>query len=656
MRDVFRVSAAAAVLLAVFWAGRVHGQTDYEEKVMEGSEGDEASAAAAWERLDGWRNHPLDLNRAGSDELRLLPLFSPALAEAAVRERERSGPFRDKRDFFERLGLDRPTAEAVDPYVAAAPVARGSGRRTNSVRVSGRRGFPEPAGFGDGRYAGSSLHVLAKAETRSRGGPSAGMVIEKDPGEERWNDRLSGYAAFPLRANRIRITAGCFETEAGQGLVLWGPYASIPSGDPVGSVCRSAAGVSGSASSGESGRFSGCAAEWNSGPWSAILLGSASAVDASVDGSGTVTAFRTSGLHRTESEIAGRGACRLNEGAGRAAFRAGGFSAGGTWCLTRYSRAVNLADEERRPYGFHGRNNAVWGLDWDWSGRRFRFCGEWARSRGGGAGFIASLAVQSDGASLCLSGRGMDPDFHSFRANGFGASSNETGWTVGFKAALSKNTDVSGYADLARHPVRTWLSPLPSAGSTVVVHAERKLGSGTALRGRIRFRDGQDPGDSAENDGGQDPGAFRSVRLDLDTRPGRGFRVRSRAEFTAAGVKGRSSAGLERGSALSEEILWEPRPDWSVSAGLMLFDTDSWDTRVTVTESDWPGAFSMIPLYREGRRWSGRVRGAACRGVSVTLKLSGIVYAAAASRGSGPERVDGRSEWNAGAQVEWRIK
>ncbi|MDM7924974.1 MAG: helix-hairpin-helix domain-containing protein [bacterium] len=655
MRGASRVFAAA-VLLAAFLAGRIHGQTDYEEKVMEGSEGDEASAAAAWERLDRWRDHPLDLNRAGSDELRLLPFFSPALAEAAVRERDLSGPFRDKRDFFERLGLDRTTADAVDPYVSAAPAGRGADRRTRHVRVSGRRGVPEPAGFRDGRYAGSPLAILAKAETRSRGGPSAGMVIEKDPGEEKWNDRLSGYAAFPLHAGRLRVTAGCFETEAGQGLVLWGPYASIPAGDPVGSVCRTAAGVSGSASSGENGRFSGCAAEWNGGPWSAILLGSASAVDASIDGSGTVTAFRTSGLHRTESEIAGRGACRLDEGAGRAAFRAGGFSAGGTFCLTRCSRTVNLEDEERRPYGFRGRNNAVWGLDWDWSGRRFRFCGEWARSRGGGAGCVASLAVQSDGASLCLSGRRMDADFHSFRAKGFGASSNEIGWTVGFKAALSKSTDVSGYADLARHPVRTWLSPLPSAGSVVVVHAERKLGSGTALRARIRFRSGQDSGDSAENAGDQDPGAFRSVRLDLDTRPRRLFRVRCRAEFTAAGAKGRSSSGRERGSALSEEIRWEPRPDWSVSAGLMLFDTDSWDTRVTVTESDWPGSFSMIPLYREGRRWSGRVRGAVCGGVSVTLKLAGIVYASAASRGSGPERVDGNSEWNAGAQVEWRIK
>ncbi len=656
MKGAFRIPAAAAVLLAAFLATRAHGQTDYEEKVMEGSEGDEASAAAAWERLDRWRNHPLDLNRAGSDELRLLPFFTPALAEAAVRERDRSGPFRDRRDFIERLGLDRATADAVDSYITAAPVARGAGRRTNSVRVSGRRGFPEPAGFGDGRYAGSSLHVLAKAETRSRSGPSAGLVTEKDPGERQWNDRLSGYAALPVSEGRLRITAGCFEAEAGQGLVLWGPYASIPAGDPAGSVCRTAAGVSGSASSSESGRFSGCAAEWNSGPWGAILLGSRSAVDASLDDSGTVTAFRTSGLHRTESEITGRGACRINEAAGRAAFRSGGFSAGGTWCLTDYSRTVNLLDEVRRPYGFRGRNNAVWGLDWDWSNRRLRICGEWARSRGGGAGLITSLAVQSRGASLCLSGRRTDADFHSFRANGFGSGSNETGWFVGFKAALSKNMDVSGYADLVRHPVRTWLSPLPSAESTIVVYAERKLGSGTALRARFRFRDGQDTGTSAETADAADPGAFRSVRIDLDSRPVRGFCIRCRAESTAAGGNGRSSAGRERGSAVSEEIRWEPRPDWSVSTGLMLFNTDSWDTRITVTESDWPGAFSMIPLYRQGRRWSVRIHGAAFSGASFTVKLARIIYETGDSRGSGPDRVDGNSEWDAGAQVEWRIK
>ncbi|MBN2201077.1 helix-hairpin-helix domain-containing protein [bacterium] len=656
MQSAFRFPAAAALLLAVFLPARLHGQTEYEEKVLDDSDGGADAAASAWERLDGWRNHPLDLNRAGPDELRRLPFFTPALAEAAVRDRRQSGPFRDKRDFIERLGLDRAAAEAVEPYVTAAPDARGADRRTESVRVSGRLGFPEPAGFRDGRYAGSALHVLVKAETRRRGGPSAGIVTEKDPGEKHWNDRLSGYAAFPVSDGRLRITAGCFEAEAGQGLVLWGPYAPVPAGDPVGSVCRAAAGVSGSASSGENGRFSGCAAEWKSGTWSAVLLGSRSAVDASVDGSGTVTAFRTSGLHRTDSEIRGRGACRLNEAAGRVTVGSGGWSAGGAWCLTRYSRTVDLLDRERRPYGFRGRENSVWGLNWDLSGRLFRFCGEWARSRKGGAGFITSLALQSGGTSLCLSGRKTDPDFHSFRGNGFGAASNETGWTVGFKTGLSKNMDASGYMDLVRHPVRTWFSPLPSAESTVVVYVERKLCPKTTLRARFRFRDGQDAGVPAEPAAATDLGGIRSVRLDLDSRPVRGFRIRCRAESTARCGDGASSAGRERGSALSEEIRWEPGPNWSVSAGLMLFDADSWDTRIVVTESDWPGAFSMIPLYREGRRWAVRMRGASFRGASVTFKLARIIYETAAARGSGPERVEGNSEWDAGAQIEWRIK
>jgi hypothetical protein len=647
---------AAAFLYAAFLSSRLCGQTAYEEKVMEGSDGDGDAAVSGWERLDGLRNHPLDLNRAGASELRHLPLFSPDLAEAVVRERALAGPFRDMRDFRERLGLDESLMEAVDPYVTASPVGRGAVRKSKTGRMRVRRGFPEPDGFRDGTYAGSGLQVLTKAEIRGTGGVSAGIVTEKDPGEKRWNDHLSGYARFPVLDGRLNFTAGCFEAEAGQGLVLWGPYAGSPGSDPVGSVCRSAGGVSGVASSGESGRFSGCAAEWNGGSWSAVLLGSASRLDASVDESGTVTSFRTTGLHRTTSEIRGRGACRANEAAGRGTVRFGGFSAGGTWSWTHYSRSVDLLDEERRPFGFRGRENAAWGMDWDLSMPRFRFCGEWAGSRGGGAAFITSLSVHSGGAGLCLSARKTGADFHGNRGNGFGDGTNEIGWYMGFRAALSEKMSVTGYAELVRHPVRTWFSPLPSAESTVAVYAERKIGLKTALRARLRFRDGQDPAAVPGSEKPVDPGVVRSFRLELDGRPVRGFRVRCRAETVIARGNGASSGATERGNALSEEIRWEPHRNWSVSAGVVLFDTDSWDTRIVRTESDWPGSFSMVPLYKKGRRWTVRIRSAAFSGASVSIKLARTVHGFSESWGSGAERIAGNSEWEAGAQIDWRIK
>jgi hypothetical protein len=655
MNQPVRCAFAAAFLFAAFLSPRLRGQTVYEERVMEGSDGDDDAAVSGWERLDELRNHPLDLNRAGASELRRLPLFSPDLAEAVVRERALAGPFRDKRDFRERLGLDVSLMEAVDPYVTAGPVSRGAGRKSKTGRMRIRRGFPEPVGFRDGTYAGSSLQALTKAEIRGTGGLSAGILTEKDPGEKRWNDHVSGYAGFPALDGRLQFTAGCFEAEAGQGLVLWGPYAASPGSDPVGSVCRSAGGVSGVASSGESGRFSGCAAEWDGGSWSAVLLGSSSRLDASVDESGAVTAFRTAGLHRTASEIRGRGTCRANEAAGRGTIRFGGLTAGGTWAWTHYSRKVDLLDEERRPFGFRGRENASWGMDWDLSMPRFRFCGEWARSRGDGAAFIASLAVQSKDAGLCLSARKTGPDFHGNRGNGFGDGANETGWYMGFRAVVSERMNVSGYADLVRHPVRTWFSPLPSAESTVAVYAERKIGAKTELRARLRFRDGQDPAAAAGDEKTADPGVIRSFRLELDGRPVRGFRVRCRAESVIARGNGASSRPTERGNALSEEILWEPRRNLSIAAGVALFDTDSWDTRIIATESDWPGSFSMIPLYQKGRRWTVRFRSAAISGASVSIKLARIVHAFSESWGSGAERTAGDSEWEAGAQIDWRI-
>jgi hypothetical protein len=642
MRRLIRAAFfAAAALPAVFPVARILGQTAYEEAVMEESDG----AAAAAERLDALRGRPIDLNRAGVRELRTLPLLSPHLAEAVAAERRKSGPFRDLEDFRLRLGLDRALAEALAPYTVVGAAVRG-GRPSASVRLRARREFPEADGFRNGTYAESGLQTLAKAEIRGKTGIAAGILTEKDPGERRWNDHISGYASLPAADGRLRFTLGDFTAEAGQGLVLWGPYAPAAGSDPIGSACRSAGGLTGVASSFEGVRFSGLAAEWSGAGQSAAVFGSTVRLDATVSDSGAVTSIRTTGLHRTESEIRGRGACREDALAGRWTGRFGRVSAGGTLCWTRYGRALNFADPERRPFGFSGRGNWTGGADWDASFHGLRFCGEWAVCRGGGMGRIASLSVRRGGAEWCLSGRKTGADFHGPAESGSGNGSNETAWYAAFRGRLAQKWTAEGYAQLIRHPDKTWFDPLPSSESECGIQASRDFGSGTVLRIRLRFRDRGD----AEAEGGGSPGTSRSLRLELEAAPERALRIRCRADAVACGA----SAG--RGYALFEEMRWEPRRGPAVTGRWTLYDTDSWDSRVVAYESDWPGSFSMVPLYKKGRRWLVHVRWPAFSGMTVSVKAAGTVHAFSESWGSGPDRIRGGSEWTVGTQIDWRMK
>jgi competence ComEA-like helix-hairpin-helix protein len=66
---------------------------------------------------------PLDLNKATAEQLQELPGIGPVTAEAIVRFREKSGPFRRIEDLLAVRGLTRRKLEALRPYVTVSTVA-----------------------------------------------------------------------------------------------------------------------------------------------------------------------------------------------------------------------------------------------------------------------------------------------------------------------------------------------------------------------------------------------------------------------------------------------------------------------------------------------------------------------------------------------------
>ncbi|MBN1893510.1 helix-hairpin-helix domain-containing protein, partial [bacterium] len=89
------------------------GQADLEERLEDLGQ----SLPALAERLDEWRKHPIDLNRADPEDLAGLPLLDDREVRKIIRERKK-GPFLSWQDLMARAGLDSARLSGIRAFVA----------------------------------------------------------------------------------------------------------------------------------------------------------------------------------------------------------------------------------------------------------------------------------------------------------------------------------------------------------------------------------------------------------------------------------------------------------------------------------------------------------------------------------------------------------
>jgi hypothetical protein len=636
-------------------------QTEIEERLLEN--GSDAVSPDAAEHLDFLSIHPVPVNAAGNREFETIPLFTPSLARAAVLERKNNGPFRDLGDLRKRLHLDPSFAEAVEPFMTFSLPEKTENFRIHA-RIRAQREYPVSDGYKKGKYSGSPMLSYRRADFNYGNRFKGGLIFEKDPGEMRWNDHTAGFLQVTNRKETFRLTAGHFIAEAGQGLVFWNSFSPAAGSEPVASVRKATQGIRGYSSSGENCAFFGGAVEWRSRRLRILAFGSRTGLDAPSDSDGTVTGFATSGLHRTESERHAKDALGESVFGTRwetdfARFRVG---VSGLW--TRYDRKIDATDPERRPFGFRGSFNSVTGVDWDASLGRFNGSWEWSVSRGGGKAWIACLLGDFEGASFIVSLRNYDADFQNQRACGFGKGDtrNEKGWYFGLNRKISDRTSLGFDVDLFATLARTYYIPLPTRGADYAVQAQHQLSEAATVKFKARFKDCEIIESSVLSDGKRDDlltgRTQRYMRFELELKPQPGLKVRTRVEMTAIHEPGLISTPpfSEKGILIFEDVRCEFSRRLLVSLRLTTFDTDSYDSRICMLESDLAGTTSLFPLYKKCRRWSILIRWLIARDLALSLKMGDTCHAFEESWGTGNDRISGNEEKKCGIQLDWTIK
>ena len=312
-----------------------------EEQVSEEDESD--SWAKLLDELVDLHEHPLNLNAVTREELQRLPFLEQKQAEAIIDYRTRYGAFHSVGELFLIPELDRSqirwlqqlmTAEVLSGGEDAKPVSKRSGWRQElttrvDVPLYERAGWPWAQGLANrARYtlqAGRHWDVGLRAE-KDAGEP---MFTRDNPLWDSWGGHVM-LKDLPLGRwlKGAMMILGDYKATFGEGLVM---NTGFRFGKQQANLWRSPSLLRPHRSTDENRFLRGAAATLTLGQqWSFTVLYSWRKLDATIQKDNTLRAINTTGLHRTESELARRGSLASHTAALHLAWQRGGGHVGFT--------------------------------------------------------------------------------------------------------------------------------------------------------------------------------------------------------------------------------------------------------------------------------------------------------------------------------------
>ncbi len=558
------------------------------------------------QELQQLRQQKIPVNTATPEELLRIPFFSPGDVRSIVDYRERKGPFTSVEELAALVGDE--TAQRVALFLSFETGKPQKSRGKEKIRAKWYNRYfseiPERKGIQTGKYQGDNYKLYNRLSVMYNGIAFSG-VREKDVGEPDVDDFLSLSLAYSGEGFVRQFILGNYTVNTGQGL-LFGQSRYFSKGvEPLG-VMLSGRRLKPYASSVENGFMQGVAAAIETGAWELTAFYSDNLVDATVH-DGLARTIRTSGYHRTESEIEHKDnvAERVAGLNLRYTLHSGiiGGSFGGTWARYKYSV----------PHEDAG-GKAGWidmgGVEADFRIGAVSLFGEAALAGSepslswiGGARVPVARTVRT-----VLAVRDYHTDYFSPFAGAFAEraddASNEQGCYVGVEAALRKNLHVGAFYDLFRFPELSSRYQQPSTGSESKLflswRGSPSFKTALLLQHQYKERAKKVDGENGESYYTAVPFISNRIRLDLFGRISGMLSLKTRGDLKV--VVGDYPDEKERSQGwLFYEQATIKKGDFSLKARYTLFNTDNYDSAMYVYEDDLPLVFTLKSYYGEGQ-------------------------------------------------------
>ncbi len=514
-----------------------------------------------------------------------------------------------------------------------------------------------PAGYDDGTYLGSPAKLYHRMKVSAGTQISGGVLAEKDPGERRVNDFLSGNLFIRETGLFSKIILGDFLVESGQGIALWRGFDASKGADIVSPVLRKSRGVVPYLSSDENVFFRGVALQANIQNLYVGVFYSNRKRAATLDDNGNVTSFYTAGYFRTENEEAKRSTVSETLFGAVTRYQISKYrEVGVTLYKTSFSNPLRAGAEHRDVQN----NFFMTSFDYRIGISSATLFGEWATS-GGHIGGMSGLVFQPVSVVKMVSAiRRYPSGFVSLHGLGFGermGMNNEYGIYCGISLKPVKHITLTGYADQFSFPEPHGISQFPSYGSERFLQLNVKSFNrlGLALRYVQKRNDVEKvvQGTNGFMTKKTLPEFRNTMRLQLEYDVNKEIRLRVRYERVH--VDSEFQVQDERGMLIFQDVVFMPNDRLRCDARMVFFQTDSYASRVYEYENDLEGVLSLPVLYGRGLRWYMLVKYDILSFFKISIKYSELIRDDIKRIGSGAERLPSNHDNRIGMQIDMEL-
>ncbi len=683
----------------IFLAVSASGQTKSEviqqrmEFIAEEFETEEISLEDVFDNLSNYYDNPLNLNSASKEELEQLLLLSDIQINELLVYREKIGSLKTIYELLEFQFWSNQTVENILPFVKISKLDEEKKKVTLSEMLKDMkseamfrwiRGVEEKAAYADvtdeereqsnSYYWGSPDRLYSRFRFRYKTSLSMGITMEKDPGEQIFGqtqpkgfDFYSAHVFYSGKKFVRKIAVGDYHFEMGQGLAFWSGYAFGKTADAL-LIRKNGRGLSPYASVDETRFLRGAAAELGFKNWSLTVFASQKYVNGNIavitdslegDEARLASSVNLSGLHRTTSEITRKNSLQETILGSYLKYQTRSLQFGFGAVQQIYDVPL---ERDLRPYNqFEFRGNQLLNLSADYSYvlKNLNVFGEIARSStSGGLAIIqgATLAIDNK-ASVSVLYRNYAKDYHTFYSRGFGERSrtiNEEGLFIGTKFNFNKYWNMNVYADIFKFPWLVFRIDKPSVGHEVL--GQLSYRPSAKIEMYVRIREQSRMQNSRNYEGTIRPieeVVQRNFRFNFNYKFTSSLQWKTRVELVTVS---RPSMPFEKGFVLAQDLVFRPTKfPVDVSVRYALFDTDSFDTRLYLFESNLLNVFSIPAYFNEGSRYYILLKYEYKKNVELWLRYAAFVYANQTTLGTGPERIDGSTRSEVGVQLRVRF-
>ncbi len=545
-------------------------------------------------------------------------------------------------------------------------------------------------------FVGEPYRLYSRLRLRYSRNFSLAITGENDPGEQfKWDpdnqfygyDFLSGHIAIQDYGALKNLVIGDYTLQFGQGLVLSRGLGFGKGAEVIKTLKMPAYGVRPYSSVNENQFLRGAAATvalgqvYITGFYSRNRLdASAAAIEDSLislteavsiptgpisnPSFESVTNLQTSGLHRTESELANRRGLDETLYGGRVEFRNRTIRIGTTHYYQQFNGSLSAPVNDFNLFAFRGEENYLNGIDFDIAFKNTNFFGEVARSQSGGIGVVSGLMSSlSPRIDVAILGRHFSRDFHSLKGYVFAerptSLQNETGLYIGTQINLNPQWTVSAYYDQFYFPWNNFRQSFPSRGYEYLLQVAYKpyRGSLVYLRYRTDSRERNAPSTAFED---MDTPALQSliptlrnqVRLHYETKLDGGFSIKTRAEFSWFEE---GDLGTSTGMLIYQDISWKYGFKFRLTGRYAIFDSEDFDARIYAYENDILGFFSIPAYFGVGSRYYVLLNYKLSRNVEFWARFAQSRFPRRRSIGSGLSRIEGDVDSEVKLQIRFKF-